>query len=85
MPPQFWLETQKRHTELYGGFSRWQSHEMGVPISVVIDDFLPINTSWGTNTYAWINTDKELWPVLIEKAFSKLMGNYETIEGGWPQ
>lgn len=60
-------------------------YEMGVPISVIIDDFLPINTSWGTNTYAWINTDKELWPVLIEKAFSKLMGNYETIEGGWPQ
>lgn len=24
-------------------------YEMGVPISVVIDDFLPINTAWGGN------------------------------------
>jgi hypothetical protein len=59
-------------------------YEMGVPISVVIDDFLPINTAWGDNQFTWINTQKELWPILLEKAFSKLMGNYMTIEGGWP-
>jgi hypothetical protein len=30
--------------------------DMGVPISVVIDDFLPINTSWGDNQFTWVNT-----------------------------
>jgi hypothetical protein len=24
-------------------------YDMGVPISIVIDDFLPINTAWGGN------------------------------------
>lgn len=60
-------------------------YDMGVPISVVIDDFLPIATSWGNNSYVSVNPDKELWPILLEKAFSKLMGSYETIVGGWPQ
>lgn len=32
----------------------------------------------------WMNTQKELWPIFAEKAFAKLMGNYHTIEGGWP-
>jgi hypothetical protein len=31
-------------------------YDMGVPISVVIDDFLPINTAWGDNQFAWVNT-----------------------------
>lgn len=30
-------------------------YEMGVPISVVIDDFLPINTSWADNQFSWVN------------------------------
>ena len=32
----------------------------------------------------WMNTQKELWPIFAEKAFAKLMGNYATIEGGFP-
>jgi len=55
---------------------------LGVPISVVVDDFLPIS---GTqNLFVKANTpQKETWPLLIEKAFSKLHGTYHAIEGGW--
>jgi hypothetical protein len=57
-------------------------YELGVPISVVVDDFLPIS---GTqNLFVKANTpQKETWPLLIEKAFSKLHGTYHAIEGGW--
>ena len=26
--------------------------------------------------------DKEIWPLLIEKAYAKMYGNYKNIEGG---
>jgi hypothetical protein len=58
-------------------------YDLGVPISIVIDDYLPIISS-GEINYAKVNTAKELWPVLLEKAFSKLMGNYWSIVGGFP-
>jgi hypothetical protein len=57
-------------------------YELGVPISIVIDDYLPIS---GTqNLFVKANApQKETWPLLIEKAFSKIHGNYKAIEGGW--
>lgn len=57
-------------------------YELGAPISVVIDDYLPIS---GTqNLFVNAKSDqKETWPILIEKAFSKLHGNYHAVEGGW--
>lgn len=53
---------------------------MGVPISIVIDDYLPTNT--GASAVAFYDLAKELWPVLVEKAFSKLNGNYYSIANG---
>jgi hypothetical protein len=58
-------------------------YDMGVPISVVMDDWLPTYTSGTQHIYTKINAQKELWPILIEKAFSKIHGNYYAIEGGW--
>lgn len=59
-------------------------YDLGVPVSVVIDDFLPIISSWGTNEFANTSSDKELWPILVEKAFGKLNANYASIVGGMP-
>ena len=57
-------------------------YELGVPISVVIDDYLPFSGSW--NIAGKPNeAQKETWPILIEKAFSKLHGNYKSSEIGW--
>ena len=58
-------------------------YDLGVPISIVIYDYLPIASS-GVNDYAQVDAAKELWPVLLEKAFSKLNGNYWSIVGGFP-
>lgn len=56
-------------------------YDLGAPISVIIDDGLPIS---GTqNLFTKVNSQKEVWPLLIEKAFSKLHGNFFAIEGGW--
>jgi hypothetical protein len=30
-----------------------------------------------------VNSEKEYWPILLEKAFAKLHGTYASIEGGW--
>ena len=63
------------------GIYSLRMYDMGVPISVVIDDWLPIS---GTqNLFVKVNPQKEVWPLLIEKAFSKIHGNYLAIEGGW--
>ena len=48
---------------------------------MVIDDWLP--TSSTQNLFAKTSTSKETWPILIEKAFGKLHGNYKAIEGGF--
>jgi len=56
---------------------------LGVPHTVTIDDKLPLNSS-GTSVFAGVSPDGALWGPLIEKAFAKLHGNYETIIAGDP-
>ena len=69
-------------TKTYGnkaGIYSLKMYNLGVPISIVVDDFVPYNSSWGENQYMDASAAKELWPVFAEKAFSKLMGSYGTI------
>lgn len=57
-----------------------------VPYVVVIDDFFPTNSS-KMYPYAQIGVDangvKELWPILIEKAYAKFIGSFPDMEGGY--
>ena len=54
---------------------------LGIDTNVVIDDFLPFN---GTRPfYASPSASGALWVPLLEKAWAKVNGNYEIIEGGW--
>jgi calpain len=49
---------------------------------VIIDDFMPLIN--GT-TFPFVQTpndNKELWPILIEKAYAKKYGSYGAIAGG---
>lgn len=53
----------------------------GKPEVVTIDDNLPMIS--GAPLYAKRSNDGDFWMSFLEKAFSKLMGNYENIGGGW--
>ena len=51
--------------------------------SVIVDDFFPVNRF---NQPAFTKSNgPELWVLLIEKAYAKLFGGYDIIEGGLPQ
>jgi hypothetical protein len=55
----------------------------GVPQLLVIDDRLPVSID-GKLLFSEPNKNyKTLWPVLLEKAWSKLMVNYENTCAGW--
>jgi Calpain family cysteine protease len=53
----------------------------GKPAVVTIDDFLPFY--YGQPNFAKRSSDGDFWMPFLEKAFAKLMGNYESIGGGW--
>jgi len=61
-------------------------YAMGVPVSVLVDDYIPetLSDDSDENNFVKVTPDKELWPVLLEKAFAKLYGNYLSINKGWP-
>jgi calpain-15 len=52
--------------------------------SVIVDDFFPYNPSTRLPAFTKSN-GPELWVLLLEKAYAKLFGGYDVIEGGLPQ
>jgi calpain-15 len=48
---------------------------------VVVDDFVP--TKGGKPIFTK-SKGAEMWVLLLEKAFAKLVGDYEKLEGGMP-
>lgn len=85
VPQRIWNLFENHEYNTTGIYSI-RLYDMGVPISIVIDDYLPSRTNWEgvNNEYAKVNYEKELWSVLLEKAFAKLNGSYGSIVGGDP-
>ena len=53
------------------------------PIVITIDDCFP--TQNGRHAYVRVTNkdqNKEIWPMIIEKAYAKMYGSYPNIEGG---
>jgi hypothetical protein len=66
-------------TGIYG----CQMYALGVPVTVTVDDEIPLDED-GHAVFADVGSDQALWPLVLEKCFAKLNGNYEAIVGGDP-
>jgi len=82
------LFTTDKHSKL--GVYEVQCYKNGQQTRVIVDDLIPCHPSTGKPCYAHVNVDDkgdevhELWVALLEKAWAKLHGSYEHIEGGVP-
>ena len=58
----------------------------GEPQDVVVDDSFPYDETPEVDTYAFSrqSIDREIWVQVLEKAYAKVFGSYEAIEGGKP-
>ena len=56
---------------------------LGLPITVVVDDYLPMDANQAGKTfYQKIPDDGAMWGLIFEKMAAKFYGSYEVIDGG---
>lgn len=56
---------------------------LGMPITVTVDDYLPLDKHKNKPIYGGIGEDDgALWGAIFEKMFAKFYGNYVGLEGG---
>lgn len=53
----------------------------GEPTDIIVDDWIPMNGDKPAFTSGG-DAGTEMWPAILEKAYAKLYGSYESIEAG---
>ena len=79
------IESVFYNTELSSnGIYALQIYVLGIPTTVIIDDSMPLSDS-GDGIFAGRSEDGALWGMLLEKAFAKVNGTWESIIAGDPR
>ena len=56
----------------------------GTNTKIVIDDFIPVQCNSKSPVFAKLPESKNIWPIIIEKAWAKILKNYQNTISGSP-
>ena len=69
----------------HNGIYAINMYALMMPVTLTIDDRLPLKKGTNRTLYANVGRDKSVWGPLYEKAFAKYHGSYEALVGGNPE